>query len=71
VLYNILLRLEDARILGAIHVIDLYQRFLLAAYQAVSVHFALMLDEGKHVDYRLSSFMERKQVEELLIVREV
>ena len=30
-----------------------------------------MLDEGKHVDYRLSSFMERKQVEELLIVREV
>ena len=28
-----------------------------------------MLEQGKHVDYRLSRFMVSKQVEELLIVR--
>jgi hypothetical protein len=29
-----------------------------------------MLEQGKHVDYRLSRFMVSNQVEELVIVRE-
>jgi hypothetical protein len=57
--YHWLLRLEDELILSAIHVIDLDKSILLAAYQAVGDPFCLMMDERKHMNYRLSRFMVR------------
>jgi hypothetical protein len=68
--YDRLLRLEYAELFRAIHVIYFYHSFLLAAYQALSDRLTLLLDEGKHFYYRLSRFMLRYQVEELILFRE-